>query len=1060
MGTPNVDSIHNGRGTDGAAPPASRPGALRRLGLPAAALSLALGAAQVAAAAPSFAATGSVAVGQAPQLPKGAVSAAAPAASKKLSIDVELNTGHAAALSAYASAVTDKNSSYYHHYLTPSQVAEYFGASQTEISAVEASLRAQGLTVGSVSADHSFISVSGTVAQAEHAFNVSIKGYRAAGRSFYTNTTAPSVSASVSGDVSGVLGLSSEDYATPNVSVSHHAVKAAGKVSSKVSSNYTVNSCSNIGSVFSQSGLSNGTNYYTADAISSIYGLNPVLTNGNDGAGVSVGVFELEAYDATGVSTIDSCYGHSTSVTEDAVDGGSTTAANMANNVGVESALDIENIANLAPGVSITDYEGPDASSATDAQILDVFSAMQSADPKVISDSWGLCEVLTKSGSSTMQTSENTLFQEYAAQGQSILIASGDAGSTDCYGAGVTADNSVLSVDDPASQPYATAVGGTGMTGLSSPTPHTWNEACETVSGVVYCGASGGGVSNTWPLPSWQSGSIASGYSTNCTSTVSQGGTGCREVPDVSALADPNEGYVIEEYYDDGTNPAGEYYNIIGGTSGAAPVWAAVIALADASATCTVGGNAGFINPQLYTVGSLSSTSLGAFATDVTTGNNKITSYGASYGYSATTGYDMATGWGTPNAAGVISTVCQAPSYYQQDGPVRLLDTRAKFQVGTVTGPINKNASVTVQIVGNSLETGTGITKVPTGATAAVLNVTATQPTGGGNATVYPATNSEPLTSNLNWVAGNTTPNLVVVPLNSDGAVKITNNSTGTVQFIADLEGYFTTSTTVSSVTSSSYTPVTPIRAMDTRSGGNGVAAAKLADKSTVSLQVGGTTITAIGGTATQTIPSGITGVAMNVTVTNVTGGGFLSVFPNETASGTVNTVPNASNLNFSVGQTVPNMVMVPVGADGKVNFYNGAVSGSTDVIADIAGYYTAGTSGDVYHPLGPVRVVDTRIKENATGAIAAKGTLNLKLPSSYKAIISNVTVTAPAAGGFLNVYPEGATLPNVSNLNFGTGQTIPNLAIVQSNSGVTFYNNASGTVQLVTDLSGYFSAS
>ncbi|HWG23774.1 S53 family peptidase, partial [Actinospica sp.] len=1003
-----------------------------------------------------------VAVGHAPALPKGAVSATAPAASKKLSLDVELNTGHATALSAYAAEVSNKNSSYYHHYLTPSQVAEYFGASQTEISAVEASLKAQGLTVGSLSSDGMFVTVSGSVSQVEHAFGVTIAGYRAAGRSLYANTTAPTVPASVASDVSGILGMDNVDYAVPHVSTTSHAVKATGSVGSKVSSNFTVNSCSNIGTVFNGSGLSNGSGYYTDDAVSKIYGLSSQLANGNDGAGVTVGVFELESYDATGVSTIDSCYSHSsTSVTEQTVDGGPTTAANMYNNVGVESALDLENIANLAPGASVIDYAGPDAINATDSQVLDVFNAMITADKaKVISDSWGLCEVLTKSGDSTMQTSENTLFEEAATQGQSILVASGDSGSTDCYGAGVTADNSVLSVDDPSSQPFATAVGGTGMTGLSSPKPYTWNEACQTVNGTVYCGASGGGVSNTWPLPTWQSAAKASGYSTNCTSTVSQGGTGCREVPDVSALADPNDGYVIEEYYNDGTS-SGEYYNVIGGTSGAAPVWAAVLALADASATCKVGGSAGFVNPQLYTVGSLSSTSLSAFATDVTSGNNKIASYGAAYGYSAGTGYDMATGWGTPVSSGVASTVCQAPSYYQADGPTRLLDTRSgKFHVGSYTGPVPAHGTVKLPITGNSLLTGSSV--VPSSATAVVLNVTATQPTNGGNATVYPDGETLPLTSNLNWSPGNTVPNLVVVPLLSDGAVDITNNSPGTVHFIADLEGYFTTSTSVGSVTSSSYTPISPLRAMDTRSGGNGVSKAKIAAGTAVSLQLGGATITPVGGGTAVAIPSGITGVAMNVTVTDITGGGFLTVYPNETASGTAESVPNVSNLNFATGGTVPNMVMVPVGADGKVRFYNGATAGSVDIIADIAGYYTAGTKGEVYHPLGPVRVVDTRIGEGetSTAPIPAKGTLSLGLPSSYEAVIANVTVTGAVGGGFITVFPKGTAMPNASNLNFATGQTVPNLAVVQSNSGLSFYSNASANVQLVVDVSGYFSAS
>lgn len=1050
MGTPNVDNVQVGRGTDGIGRPSSRPGAMRRLGLPAAALSLALGAAQVAAAVPSLAATtsGNVAVGHAPALPKGAVSAASPAASKKLSLDIELNTGHAAALAAYASAVSDKNSSYYHHYLTTSQIAEYFGASQTEISAVEASLKAQGLTVESASSNGMFISASGTVAQAEHAFNVNIKGYRAAGRSFYANTTAPTVPAAVSSDISGVLGLDSEDYATPNVSVSHHAVQAGGSVGAKVTSNYSVNSCSNISTVFSGSGLSNGNGYYTADMIADIYGVNQEFGNNDDGAGVNVGVFELESYDATGVSSLDSCYGHSsTSVSEVKVDNGPTAAANMYNNIGVESALDIENVANLAPGANIIDYAGPDATSATDSQILDVFSKMIVNTPvKVISDSWGLCEVLTKAGSSTMQTSENTLFQEAAAQGQSILVASGDQGSTDCYGAGVAADNSLLSVDDPAAQPFATAVGGTGMTSQNNNAPYTWNE-CTTVNSTTYCGASGGGVSNTWPLPSWQSGAIASGYSANCTSTVSQGGTGCRQVPDVSALADPKDGYVIEEYYNDGTN-SGEYYNIIGGTSGAAPVWAAVLALADASATCKVGGSAGFVNPQLYTVGGLPTTSASAFATDVTSGNNQITNDGATSGYSATTGYDMATGWGTPHAPGVVGAVCQAPSYYQQDGPVRILDTRSTHKVGTYTGPVPANGTVRLPIVGNSVLSSSQA--VPSTATAVVLNVTETAPTASGSGTLYPDGESVPSTTNLDWVSGATTPNLVTVPV-VDGAVNLVNNSTGTVQYIADLEGYFTTASSVGSAISSSYTPITPIRAMDTRKG-IGVKQAKVLAQSTIQLPVGGTTIA---GSPSESIPAGITGIAMNVTVTNATGGGYLTVYPNQTASGGAVTKPTVSNLNFSAGDTVPNMVEIPVGKDGKVDFYfYGATGATTDILADVAGYYTSGKNGQVYHPLGPIRIVDT----TTSSPVAAMGTLNYALPSGYKGAVANVTASQSAGGGHITVFPLGTTMPVVSNINYTTGQTVPNLAMVQSNNGLSFFNYGSASVQLQVDLFGYFS--
>ena len=1020
---------------------------MRRLGLPAVALSLALGAAQVAAAVPSQAASSDrVAVGHAPTLPKGSVSAAAPSASTKLNLDIQLNTGHAAELSAYAAGVGDRNSPYYHHYLTPSQVAANFGASATEVDAVQSALKAQGLTVGDVSSDRMFLSVSGTVAQVQQAFSVKIAGYTSGGRSVYANTTAPTVPGTIAGDLQNIVGLDNVAYAVPQIKSTGRKVKVSSLTaststpSSGATANYANGTCSSIVTAWNEynsqygTDLQNGNGYYTANAIASIYGTSSILANGNDGAGVTVAVFELEPYDAKGVAAIDSCYGHNTSVSEVKVDGGPTgPSANAYTGVGTESALDIENIANLAPGVSIRDYAAPNS----DPGVVDDYRTIVEQDAaQVISSSWGLCEA---DSDSPVVNSESTIFQQAAVQGQTVVAASGDNGDTECHNSD---GSSALAVQDPSSQQYVLGVGGTNMTGLTNPAQSTWNNVVEQ-NGTFYGGASGGGVSSTWPLPSYQSGAIATGYTANCT----QGTSGCREVPDVSALADPSNGYVLEEVYNDGT-PAdtGIYYFIEGGTSGAAPVWAAIFALADASTTCRLNGEAGFVSPDLYAAGE--GTSSSSVFSDITTGNNGISAYSAPYAYPATTGYDLATGWGAPKASGVASKVCQAAvsspaGYYVPNGPVRLLDTRKG--TGGTTGPIASHASVKLQI--------TGVQGVPSSdVTAVVLNVTAVSPTANGVATVYPDGGSVPTASNLNWRAGETEPNLVVVPVGTDGAVDLWNGSNGSVQFLADEAGYFTSDS--SATGESTYTAVGPVRAMDTRKG-LGVAQAKIAAGGSVSLPVGGTTVGS--GSSAVAIPSGITAVAMNVTAVDATANGVLTVYPN-----TASSVPTASNLNFAANQTVANMVIVPVGSDGEVDFHNGGNSGSVDAIADIAGYFTAGTSGAKYHALGPVRLVDTRIGEGETSVkpIAGKGSLTLGLPSSYSAVIANLTVVSPASNGFLSAYPAGGSLPNVSNVNFLTNQTIPNLAIVPSSSGVTFYNAGTGSTQLLMDLAGYFSAS
>jgi hypothetical protein len=1015
---------------------------VRRLALPAVALSLAVGGAQLAAAAPSFAATPSssrVAVGHTPTLPQGTAAAAAPSASTKLSLDIQLNTGRSAELSAYAAGVGDRNSPYYHQYLTPSQVAEAFGASSAEISAVESALAGEGLTVGSVSADKMFISVSGTVAQAEHAFNVTIAGYRQNGRTFYANTAAPTVPATVAGDFAAVVGLDDVAYARPDDDLTGHTVKASATAKTTpatASPAYSVNSCSQIATDYSGSGYTDGDGYYTANTLSSIYGLSPLVTGGNDGAGVTVAVYELETYDPTGVKDIDSCYGHSNSVSEVKVDGGPTTPVNLfsPDNVGVESALDIEDIANLAPGASIIDYAGPDWQTATEAQSLDVYSAIFNQDKaQVVSVSWGECEQMSDSSD---LTEENTLFEQAAAQGQTVVAAAGDSGSTACYDPGVT-DDSVLAVNDPASQPYVTGVGGTTMSGLSaSPTPAVWNSGCYVNDNVTYCGATGGGVSGTWPLPSYQSGVTGSGYTANCTTAAT---TGCRQVPDVSALADPDEGYVIDLYGSDTADgyPAGEYFTIIGGTSGSTPTWAAIFALADATTTCRLNGEAGFVNPDLYAAAQGSSSA--STFTDVTSGSNGISQYGATYSYPATTGYDLATGWGTPLAKGVVADVCQAPiatsasSYFVADGPTRIMNTRENLGAD---GPIASGGTATLQVG--------GVDGVPSDGTvtAVVLNVTVADPTGGGYATVYPADRAVPSASNINFSAGEAIPNLVTVPLDADGEISFYNSSTGTAQFVADLEGYYTTDSAVAGA--STYVADGPTRVLNTRNdtGADGPVAAL----GTAKLSLAGLDGVPSDGT--------VTSVVLNVTVTAPTGGGYATVYPDGT------TRTSASNVNFSAGETIPNLVTVPLGADGAVDLYN-ASTGTVQFVADLEGYYEQGTGGAKYHALNPTRLIDTRRGQGETSVsplAKSGGTLTLALPPSFSAVVANLTVTAPVGGGYLSVYPIGGT-PSSSNVNFSANETIANLGLITSKSGLVFSNQATGTTQLVMDLEGYFSA-
>jgi hypothetical protein len=319
------------------------------------------------------------------------------------------------------------------------------------------------------------------------------------------------------------------------------------------------------------------------------------------------------------------------------------------------------------------------------------------------------------------------------------------------------------------------------------------------------------------------------------------------------------------------------------------------------------------------------------------------------------------------------------------------------------------------------------------------MNVTATNPTASTYISVYPNGTTRTSASNLNVVAGQTRPNLVVVPV-VNGKVSFYNRA-GSVDLIADVSGYFTDSDT-----GSTYEPVQPTRLMDTRTG-LGVAKAKVGADRTVTLQVTGK-----GG-----VPAtGVTAVVMNVTATNPTASTYISVYPNGTAR------TSASNLNVVAGRTAPNLVVVPV-VNGKVSFYNRA--GSVDLIADVSGYFTDEATGSTHRPLTPTRFMDTRTGLGVAKAkVGADRTVTLQVTgkngvpaTGVTAVVMNVTGTNPTASTYISVYPNGTTRTSASNLNLVAGQTAPNLVIVPVVNGkVSFYNRA-GTVDLIADVAGYF---
>jgi hypothetical protein len=364
--------------------------------------------------------------------------------------------------------------------------------------------------------------------------------------------------------------------------------------------------------------------------------------------------------------------------------------------------------------------------------------------------------------------------------------------------------------------------------------------------------------------------------------------------------------------------------------------------------------------------------------------------------------------------------------------PTRLLDTRDGTGEHGVVRPVGPNASIPLDV--------SGVAGDPTlNITAVVLNVTVTDATADSFLAIS-GDAGRPATSNINFRAGQTVPNLVTAQVARNNMLFLYNHA-GSVDVVADVFGYYSLDRA-----GSSFTTVQPTRLLDTREGVGAVGPG-----GTLPLQV----------TGRNSIPaSGVTAVQLNVTVTNPTAGSFLSVFPSGTA------LPNVSNLNFDPGETIANSVIVPVGQDGRIDFFNHV--GRVDVVADISGYFTGNppgtySQGGVYESMpAPTRILDTRTDTGPIGPGEALGVTIKNLDGMQlgtpTAVVLNVTVTNPTANSFVTAYPDGIDVPTASNIDFTPGETLSNLVVVPVSPGgdVDFFNHV-GTTDLVVDVFGYY---
>jgi kumamolisin len=452
--------------------------------------------------------------------------------------------------------------------LTREEFAVRHGANPASVELVQAFAKEFGLTVeGSPRPCPCTVRLSGSVAAMERAFGVSLTTETTEGGTFRVREGAIYLPEELDGHVLAVLGLDNRPQARPHFRV---ATPHADNVS------------------------------YTPVQVGGLYG----FPAGATASGQTIGLIELGGgYREADVTAYFQSLGlPAPAITAVSVDGGTNTPG-TANGADGEVMLDIEVSASVATGAKVAVYFAPN----TDQGFIDaVTTAVHDTTnkPSVISISWGGPE---SSWTTQASTALNAACQAAAAVGVTITVACGDDGSTD----GGTGNH----VDFPASSPYVLACGGTTLegSGTTISSEVVWNEL------AIGEGATGGGVSTLFPLPTWQQSSKVPAP------TTSAGGRG---TPDVAGDADPSTGYEVRV---DGET------TVIGGTSAVAPLWAGLIALANQQN----GVAAGFVNPALYAAGASK-----AFR-DITQGNN-----GA---FSAGPGWDACSGQGSPVGNAIIT---------------------------------------------------------------------------------------------------------------------------------------------------------------------------------------------------------------------------------------------------------------------------------------------------------------------------------------------------------------------------------------------------------------------
>lgn len=564
-----------------------------------------------------------------------------------MTVTFSLQPRNKAGLERFVQQSATPHSGTYHQFLSPTAFANAFGPDPALVRQVQSFVQSHGLHITAVRSGGLFITVTGSAKQMTTAFQTRLANYRdGQGHAFFANATALNVPNAIA---NGLLSVTGMDNATTR----HHATTTPRKATvTSASKPHTANCVA-----------TTGTSALTPPQLATAYG----FPSGKTGSGQSMALVEFDGYLASDISAYTACFAPNVNV-------GSVVAPRLVDLTtalppgagAVEDELDIEIALGMAPGLSkVHVYEAPN----TNQGLVDMLAAIASDDTdSTVSDSWGSCEADT--GFSVAQ-SEEVAFLQMAAQGQGVYVAAGDDGAYDCLSdlqSGPYFHGQTVNAGDPATDPYVIAVGGTSLT-LNASTAGYISEMAWNSSASGQNNGTGGGVSQFWAAPTWMVNSHAAA-TTNSP----------RAIPDVSADADPSTGYA--EYCTVGAICASlNGWFGIGGTSAAAPLWAALAAISNQVANTRTG----LITPALYSLYGADTTSashtpggiaLGGtsyfdYATqvngapissgaivfnDITVGSNTFPAgQGFAPGFAAVTGYDSASGLGSMVATNVAN---------------------------------------------------------------------------------------------------------------------------------------------------------------------------------------------------------------------------------------------------------------------------------------------------------------------------------------------------------------------------------------------------------------------